>query len=99
MTILEPYTILQPSLHALTAEDWYDVVLGECESRNIDVADLRKDMDKLDEDHEDTDQILSEIEEDAIGRLWDAGYHVHDDDDCLTIYPKGYEPPDEESSP
>ena len=95
MTTLEPETVLQPSLHALTAEDWYDIVLGECESRNIDVADLRESMDKASEN----EGLLTDIEADALERLSASGYHVYDAEDTLLIYPKGYEPPAEESAP
>ena len=95
MTTLEPETVLQPSLHALTAEDWYDVVLGECECRGIDVADLRESMDKASENETFLDEIQAEAEE----RLSAAGYYVWTDFDLWAIYPKGYEPPAEESTP
>jgi hypothetical protein len=93
MTV-EPETVLQPSLYALTAEDWYDLVLGECECRGVDVADLRKDMEADPES-----EWLNELEDDALDRLHDAGYYVYCAEDTLLIYPKGYEPPKEESTP
>lgn len=99
MTTLEPDTCLQPSLHALTADDWYDLVLGECERRGVDVADLRKEMESLDEDHVDTGVIFDEIQMKAEERLSAAGYCVWTDFDLWAIYPKGYQPSEQELMP
>ena len=84
--IVWPETTLQPSLHALTADDWYSLVLGECACRGVNVADLEKEM-------EVNPECLSDIEDEALDRLRAAGYHVDDGEDTLLIYPKGYEPP------
>lgn len=96
MQEVEAETILQPSLHNLLKDDWYDLLLSECESRNIPVADLRITLDNIPED-EDEGQRLSELGGEVEERLWKAGYSVYDEDDTFLIYPKGVVIPGSES--
>lgn len=73
----EAETVLQPSLHNL--EEYADLVLDEAESRDLQVNDLRA---ELDDDDPDVDEITS----DALDRIREAGFPVVEADDTLLIY-------------
>lgn len=86
MTV-EAETILQPSLHTL--EEYAGMVLDEAESRDVNIADLRK---ALENDSE--GEYLSEVIDEALDRISGAGYAYTEEDDSLLIYPKGIDPED-----
>ncbi len=84
----EPETVLQPSLH--TISEYVDMVLDEAECRSVDVSDLRKEFD------EDPDgEFIGETADEALSRLWEAGYANAEDNDTLIIMPKNVPLPDD----
>ena len=78
----EAETILQPSLH--TISEYVDMVISEAESRDLDVADIRREYDS----DPDGEWICSMADE-VLSRLHDAGYANMEGDDTLLIMPKG----------
>lgn len=87
--MVEPETILQPSLHSM--HEYCGIVLDEAEGRDIDVVDLRAEYDSLTGRR--FDEHVSERIDDALGRIADAGYAYVEQDDTLLIWPKGIEVP------
>ena len=85
---MDAETILQPSLH--TISEYVGMVIDEAESRGVDVADLRAEYD-ADPDGE----WVGSLADDALSRLWDAGYKWVEENDTLLIWPQGVEIPEE----
>jgi len=79
---IEAETVLQPSLHSIS--EYVGLVLDEAESRGIDVSDLRAEG-----------EFINEQADEALSRMWEAGYHSVEQDDVLLIWPQGSEIPDE----
>ena len=84
----EAETVLQPSLH--TIPEYCNSVLVEAACRGIDISDLNRELDELmATNSEDLYEFSYEIIDDAIGRLFDAGYEVVDCEDTFLIFAKG----------
>jgi hypothetical protein len=73
----DPETVIQPSLHTL--EEYAELCIEEAEARGLPGDDLRGDL-------ESEDAETSEIIEDALDRMRDAGFVVYEGDDTLLIY-------------
>jgi len=73
--VVEPTTILQPSLH--TMEEYFGMVASEAECRGVAVDDT------YDEEH------VSEAIDTILDAIRDADYYVVEESDCLAIYPRG----------
>jgi hypothetical protein len=74
-------TVLQPSLHTL--EEYAELVVEECETRGIDMTDVREalESDGLSDD-------MWELQA-AQDRLYEAGYLTVEEEDTFLIYERG----------
>ena len=80
----EAETVLQPSSH--TMREYLDLLLSEAVSREIDVSDLQSDAEYIDSSLTLTDQSNSDLIDETLDAIQDAGYAVIEENDSLLIY-------------